>query len=193
VSGDTRIRVGEGKRKAISAIALQLELKKLKDMNSIAQKTERKLTLLEKYKEAAQAWLESGGGQSELFVHYMIWLFDTGDFSTGLRYADVAIQRQQQMPERFKRDIQTFVADTVLEAMSGSTPNKAAFDTVFERIQVGEWKIHEAILAKYHRYVADAAFDAQDFVAANHHYTEAFKLGAPVKTRLAETAKKLAL
>jgi len=191
VSDTANMSASAGKRKAISALALQLELRRLKNLNSIAEKVERKRQLIEKYREEAQGWFYSGTGQSELFIHYVVWLFDTGDFQTGLRYADMAIVRGLNMPERFRRDIQTFVSDCILDAMSGDAPPHDIFAVVWERLKSGDWKIHEDIQAKYFRVVADKAFDAGDFYTAIENYAAAAKLGAPVKTRLAEARKKV--
>jgi tetratricopeptide (TPR) repeat protein len=193
VSGDTRVRVGEGKKKAISAMALQLELKKLKDLNTIAQKIERKRTLLEKYEADVKAWIDTGGGQSELFVHYMIWLFDTGDYQKGLEYAEIALARQQNMPARFNRDVQTFVADAVLEGMDTAFADETAFNFVLAKMRTGQWNVHEAIQYKYLKRLAEKAFDAGDWQAAHDFYSAADQVydGAKVKTRLAEVAKKL--
>jgi hypothetical protein len=73
--------------------------------------------LLPKYQDYIQRYIESGlNFPNRILVQVMIWLFDTAQFDDALELADFAIEQGQQMPERFKRrDIQTFVADTVID------------------------------------------------------------------------------
>lgn len=192
-AGDQRFKNGEGKEKAVRAAAFKMDLARLKALNSIAQKVEFKKQLIGKYAEECQRYIDTGKGQHPVFIHSMIWMFDTGSLDNGLAYADIAIERGLQMPERFSRDIQTFVADAVLEAMEHGNENQSAHDTVLQRITDGTWQVHEAIQCKYFKRLGGIAFDASDWQAALDWYSKADKVydGAKVKTRLTELEKKL--
>ncbi len=181
---------------AISTLSLQLDLRRLKSLNSITQKSELKGTLLLKYEDEVKKWLISGKGQSDFFIYSMIWLFDTHQYDKGIAYADIAIEKHQMMPKHFKRrDIQTFVADAVFEVMDTEHGDENAFNTILERLNERVWEVYEAILCKYLKRVADKYYAEENWADAFDVYTEAqrvFPSGAKVKTRLAELEKKLA-
>lgn len=192
-AGDERIRVGEGKRDVVRDAAFKLDVAKISKLNSMAQRNEFKKQLIGKYAEQCKQFIATNNGNADVFIHSMIWLFDTGAYGAGLEYADIAIERGLPMPERFNRDVQTFAADAVLEGLNTPQMNQAAFDLVLERMRSGKWQVYEAIQYKYIKHLADAAFDASDWQAAFDLYSEADNVydGAKVKTRLTEAKKKL--
>lgn len=180
----------QGKRSAISTVALEMDLRRISQLNTRTQRADYKRKLLIKYAPAVQEFIEKSTGIPAVFVYCMIWLFDVGEFEKGLEAADVAIAKGLVMPDRFRRDVPTFVADAVLEAAGDNLPI-AVFNIVFERIKSGTWQIHEEIQAKFYRLIADYAYTKGDWQEAHDNYQAALRLGAPVKTRLAETEKKL--
>ncbi|MFY7115218.1 phage terminase small subunit [Enterobacter cloacae complex sp. SHL020] len=88
-------------------------------------------------------------------VYCVIWLFDTGEMSQALDWADVAITENQAMPENFKSTLPAFVADTVLEwATSQAEAGHSIepyFSRTFENIRE-KWRLHEDINAKWFKF-----------------------------------------
>ncbi|WP_252407526.1 phage terminase small subunit, partial [Escherichia coli] len=67
------------------------------------------------YLPTAQRYLDEGEVyQNPIFVYCVIWLFDVGEFDTGLDWADIAIAQGQRTPDNFKSGFPAFVADTIL-------------------------------------------------------------------------------
>lgn len=98
--------------------ALDQDLERLSAIKGLAgRQALKREELLPKYQDFIQRYMESGLVMpNRVLVQVMVWLFDTEQFEDGLELADFAIEQGQQMPERFKRrDIQTFVADAVID------------------------------------------------------------------------------
>ena len=141
----------------IMLLALEQDLKRLHDIERIADKVEMKRTvLLPRWLPHAQAYLDKGRVyQNPVLVYCVIWLFDTGQFEHALQWADIAIAQGQRMPERFRSGLPTFVAHFILEWAeheaergNGSEPY---FSQVFDRVR-HTWQINERLTARYYRF-----------------------------------------
>jgi len=101
------------------------------------------------------------------------------------------------LPERFNRDIRTFMADAVIdwaerEHDAGRSPHPY-FSTVLERVTSDEdpWDVPDAVRAKYlrlHGFLLEGQGQDEKALAA---LEEALRLGAQVKTRRDKLAKKV--
>lgn len=155
--------------------------------------------LLPKYQDYIQRYLDSGlVFQNRVLVMVMVWLFDTAQFEDALQLADIAIEQKQQMPERFKRDVPTFVADAVIEwayeeYQSGRSPEPYLSDLV-HRVD-GEWQLPEQVPAKYHKLIGIRAMEAEpkDWATALLHLERATELypKVGVGTRIENCRKAL--
>ena len=84
------------------------------------------------------------------------------------------------MPERFKRrDIQTFVADAVIEwayaEHNAQRSPEPYLSDLLHRVD-GEWDLTEQIPAKYHKLVGIRAMEANDWALALLHFERATEL-----------------
>lgn len=162
--------------------ALDLDLERLSALKNLASKQALKRDeLLPKYQEYVQRYCESGMNfPNRVLVQVMVWLFDTEQFEDGLELADFAIEQGQQMPERFKRrDIQTFVADAVIEwayaEHNAQRSPEPYLSDLLHRVD-GEWDLTEQIPAKYHKLVGIRAMEANDWALALLHFERATEL-----------------
>ena len=161
--------------------ALDLDLKRLSDLKNLASKQSLKRDeLLPKYQDYVQRYCESGlNFHNRVVVQVMVWLFDTEQFEDGLELADFAMEQGQVMPERFKRDIQTFVADAVVEwAMVEYQANRSPepyLSNLLPRVD-GEWQLTEQIPAKYHKLIGIRAMEAKAWETALQHFERATAL-----------------
>ncbi len=188
------------KHLALMEAALDQDLERLSAINGLAGKQALKREdLLPKYQDYVQRYCESGlNFPNRVLVQVMVWLFDTAQFEDGLELADFAIEQGQQMPERFKRrDIQTFVADAVIEWANAEQDAKRSpepyVSDLLPRVD-GEWQLTEQIPAKYHKLIGIRALDAKEWAKAITHFERATELhaGAGVGTRLEGARKALA-
>ena len=161
--------------------ALDQDLERVSAINGMAMRQVLKRDeLLPKYQDYVQRYCESGlNFPNRVLVQVMIWLFDTEEFEDGMELAHFAIGQGQQMPERFKRDIQTFVADAVCdwayaEYKAKRSPEPYLSDLL--SLVDGEWELTEQIPAKYHKLVGLRAMEAKDWGLALLHFNRATEL-----------------
>ena len=178
--------------------ALDQDLERLSAIKGLAGRQSLKRDeLLPKYQEYVQRYCESGMNfPNRVLVQVMVWLFDTEQFEDGLELADFAMEQGQVMPERFKRDIQTFVADAVVEwAMVEYQANRSPepyLSNLLPRVD-GEWQLTEQIPAKYHKLIGIRAMEANDWETALQHFERATALypKVGVDTRMENCRKAL--
>jgi hypothetical protein len=154
--------------------------------------------LLPKYQDFIQRYMDSGLVMpNRVLVQVMIWLFDTEQFEDGLELADFAIEQGQEMPERFKRDVQTFVADAVIdwayaEYNAQRSPEPYLSD-LLPRVD-SEWNLPEQIPSKYHKLIGMRAMEAEQWETALKHLERSTALYAKAgnETRIAKCRKAIA-
>ena len=169
------------KHMLLQEAALDQDLERLSAIKGLAGRQSLKRDeLLPKYQEYVQRYCESGMNfPNRVLVQVMVWLFDTAQFEDGLELADFAMEQGQIMPERFKRDIPTFVADAMIEwAMveyqAKRSPEPYLSD-LLPRVD-GEWQLTEQIPAKYHKLIGIRAMEANEWETALKHFKRAIEL-----------------
>jgi hypothetical protein len=179
--------------------SLDEDLKRLSDLKNLASKqTLKRAELLPKYQDFIQRYMDSGLVMpNRVLVQVMIWLFDTEQFEDGLELADFAIEQGQEMPERFKRDVQTFVADAVIdwayaEYNAQRSPEPYLSD-LLPRVD-GEWNLPEQIPSKYHKLIGMRAMENEQWETALTHLERSTELYAKAgnETRIAKCRKAIA-
>jgi len=158
-----------------------------------------KRELLPTWLKPVEAYLAGGQiYQNEVLTRIMVWCFDVGDIETALKLAAVAIEQKQPMPERFDRDVVTYVADAFREWCKAQrvaeNPIQPYFDRMFEAVIV--WPVHDEIKMKYCKIAAEEARKAGDPERALTLYKEAERYSpqkAQVKTVKAELEKEIAI
>jgi hypothetical protein len=179
--------------------SLDEDLKRLSDLKNLASKqTLKRAELLPKYQDFIQRYMDSGLVMpNRVLVQVMIWLFDTEQFEDGLELADFAIKQGQEMPERFKRDVQTFVGDAVIdwayaEYNAQRSPEPYLSD-LLPRVD-GEWNLPEQIPSKYHKLIGMRAMEAEHWETALKHLERSTELHAKAgnETRIAKCRKAIA-
>lgn len=180
--------------------SLDQDLERLSALKNLASKQSLKREeLLPKYQDFIQRYMESGLVMpNRVLVQVMVWLFDTEQFEDGLELADFAIEQGQEMPERFKRrDVQTFVADAVIdwaytEYNAQRSPEPYLSD-LLPRVD-GEWQLTEQIPSKYHKLIGIRAMEAEQWETALQHLERSTELYAKAgnETRIAKCRKAIA-
>ncbi|WP_223497582.1 phage terminase small subunit [Pseudomonas sp. BF-R-16] len=179
--------------------ALDVDLERLSALKNLASKQALKREeLLPKYQDYVQRYCESGlNFPNRVVVQVMVWLFDTAQFEDALELADFLIEQGQQMPERFKRrDIQTFVADAVIDwayAEYNATRSPEPYlSDLLPRVD-GEWDLTEQIPSKYHKLIGLRAIEAKQWDVALKHLERSTELYAQAgnNTRIKEVRRAL--
>ncbi|WP_426232905.1 phage terminase small subunit [Pseudomonas sp. TWP3-2] len=179
--------------------ALEQDLERISAINSRELRQQLKRDeLLPKYLDYVQRYRDSGlSFPNAVMMQVLVWLFDTVQFEAGLDLANFAMEQDQPLPERFKRDVPTFVADAVIEwaeaeQKAGRSPEPYLSD-LLPRVD-GEWELTEQIPAKYHKLIGIRAMAAKDWAKAITHFERATELhpAAGVGTRLEGARKALA-
>ncbi|WP_278401787.1 phage terminase small subunit [Stutzerimonas kunmingensis] len=200
------------KHLALMTTAMDADLERISAINSReARQALKRDELLPKYLDYVQRYRESGlNHPNPVLMQVLVWLFDTAQFEAGIELADFAIGQGQQLPERFKRDVQTFVADELIdwaeaEHKAGRSPepyvsqllprvdgNWDGFKQGGESERPAPWQLFERIPARYHKLLGVLAMDRKDWGAAVEHLNRATELYPEigVKTRL-EGAEKV--
>lgn len=186
------------KHLALMITALAQDCARLSDLNALSDRQRLKRDeLLPKYLDYVQRYRESGlNHPNPVLMQVLVWLFDTEQFEPALELADFAQQQGQVMPERFKRDIPTFVADTVIEWAEAEHKAKRSPEPYLSRLLPrvdGEWRLYERIPARYHKLLGILAMDQEQWTEAIAHFERATELYPEigVKTRLEDATKAL--
>jgi len=201
------------KHLALMTAAMAADLERISAINSReARQALKRDELLPKYLDYVQRYRESGlNHPNPVLMQVLVWLFDTAQFEAGLDLADFAIGQGQELPERFKRDVPTFVADEVIdwaeaEQKAGRSPepyvsqllprvdgNWDGFKQGGESERPAPWELFERIPARYHKLLGVLAMDRKEWAAAVQHLNRATDLYPEigVKTRLEGAEKAL--
>ncbi len=137
---------------------LDIDCKRLSELPQGAARDPLKRELVNSYLPLVDEYISSGKEfQNLVLTRVMVWLFDLGEIDRALAMADVAIAQNQPMPQRFGRDVKTFVADAFLDwrklQKALKNPVEPYFSKVFE--QVMTWQIHDEIKVKYLKAAAE--------------------------------------
>ena len=154
----------------------------------------RYLPHVEKYVESAEVYA------NQILVMVMMWLFDNRDISSALKYALVAIEQGQKMPQQFSRNLATFVADAVYEWADREVKMGHAIDPYFSQVyeKLNEWPVPEVIHMKYNKMLGTLAFENEQWQEALQFLEKANKYGtannpAKVKTKLDKARAELGI
>ncbi|UXL40529.1 phage terminase small subunit [Pseudomonas fragi] len=180
-------------------VALADDLERVSAINSREARQQLKRDeLLPKYQGYVKRYIDSGlNHPNPVLMQVMVWLFDTVQFEEGLGLARFAMSQGQEMPERFKRDIQTFVADEVIDWGEAEHKAKRSPEPYLSDLLPfvdGEWQLFERIPARYHKQIGILALEQRDFAKAIQHFERAEELfeSIGVGTRLEGARKALA-
>jgi hypothetical protein len=100
---------------------LGVDLRRLKELQSIEAKIELKRQLLPAYVPWVDGVLDAeaagqGGFQDDIFTQVMVWRIDVGDFEGALPLISYVLRHGLALPERFERTAATMIAEEIAEA-----------------------------------------------------------------------------
>ena len=125
--------------------------------------------------------------ENPVLVQTVIWLFNCKQISDAIEFGLVACEQQQPMPENWKRDMSTFVADEVLAWSDGefklNHSPQPYFSRIFELVSTGELVVCEPLKMKYYKLAAQLANRDEDYEKAYEYVCQAQQLD-PIKSQV---------
>lgn len=93
-------------------------LRQLQDISSVERKIEAKRQMVDVYDDHVLAVLDSDketdkAVQDEVFVTVMVWRLDIGDWDMALEMAAYVLKHGLELPERYKRNAATLIAEEI--------------------------------------------------------------------------------
>ena len=132
----------------------------LKQVQSVERKADVKRRVLPEFAPWVAGVLEAGrGGQDDVIMTAMVWLIDIGDFPGALEIAAYALQYKLTLPDQYKRDVATLVAEEIAEQSSaaiaaGKPADLASLDRAL--LLTSECDMPDEVRAKLHKALGQA-------------------------------------
>ncbi|MDD9304383.1 MAG: hypothetical protein HUK40_19375 [Desulfobacter sp.] len=185
-----------GKQQTITKFEKELanDLEALGMIKSIKQKeTEKASHLVPKYMPLVKS-LTASGSDHPLLGQILVWIFDIKDIPAAMELALYCIEHEVSMPERFKRDLTTYLCDTIVEWAETEHEAGRSCEPYFTQVcdLAENWDIVDQIRARLFRLRGLIALSKEDWKQAIIEFEYAEEYGAKVKTWLTRAAKKAA-
>ncbi|MFK3888464.1 phage terminase small subunit [Sphingomonas sp. NPDC079357] len=142
-------------------LRLQHDLRRLKEIRSVANKIAVKQELIGEYDAWVAGLLEAGRtaprgtlaptGADEVLPTIMVWAIDTGDWRYALALAGHVLRHDVALPARYQRDAATLIVEEVAEAaLRAQAANNAFPLDVLEQVEalVDGVDMHDEVRAK---------------------------------------------
>lgn len=139
----------------LQLIALADAKRALKQVQSIERKVEVKRRVLPDFAPWVRGVLEAGrGGQDDVVLTVMVWLIDVGDFGPALDIAAYALEYGLALPDQYKRDVATWVAEEIAEQAFAAAANGTPVDLpILQRTEelTADHDMPDEVRAKLHK------------------------------------------
>lgn len=133
--------------------AMEIDLIKIKAETTLEGKARIKQTVLPTYLDFVNAYVANGDNYpNDVAVQVMIMLLDIGDIEGGLDLGLHLVKQGQKMPQKFDRDMQTFLCDFIydwasvqLKAEHSASPY---LDVLTATTENDNWNMHPVCMSK---------------------------------------------
>lgn len=174
--------------------AMQEDLKLLHEIKSIERKVEFKRDrLLPKYQKYVSEMREQGR-RHPLLSQFFVWLCDVEDMEQALGLGEYCLAHELPMPERFSRNMETFLTDAVLRwsgrMLDAGHSAEPYLSSIHERLFRDGWNVPDKLRAEAARLKALSLYE-DALPEAVEEMETALRLGAQVKTVLGKWQRQL--
>ncbi len=145
---------------AVLLRAIEGECKRISDLPKGSARTDLKRNLIAIYLPVVKKYIDGDDEyENTVLTQVLVWLFDCGEIGEALKIAAVAIEQEQPMPSRFKSNVKTFVADSVMEWAKAQFDSGNSVEPYFGAMlaDISDWSVHDDIKLKYVKLAADIA------------------------------------
>lgn len=173
-------------------ILLAAHMRELKQIQSARAKEARKADMLPEYNAYVDGVLAADSGvQDDVVMTVAVWALDAGDYDRALQVADYGLRHGLALPDRFRRDLPTFLAEEMADAaLAGEGVTLDHLDRTQDL--TADHDKPDEVTARLHKALGAACEDT-DPAKALDHYDQALKLdpGAGVKTAIKRVTKQI--
>lgn len=193
-----RQAITQGNARDLMLAKLYADTQTLRGIQSTEAKIEKKRTLLPDYLPYIDGLLQDGVAPvpDDVLMSVMVWALDVADYPLALRIADHALAHNLPMPDRFKRNAATLLAEQVADAQlaataKGETPNGELLVDVAAMVDGKD--MPDQVRAKLFKALGQFYESSTDEPSALDCYTRAFELDnkVGVKKELERLQRKL--
>jgi len=154
------------------AMRLQHDLRRLKEIQSIARRVEVKREMLPAYTDWVAGLLDGGrdagaGIAEDVLPTVMVWLIDTGDYARALLLAEHVIAYDVPLPSRYERSAAALIVEEIADAAIRAQTAKAPFPLdVLEHVAelTADADMHDQVRAKLHKAIGTELARAADAI-----------------------------
>lgn len=168
----------------------------LHGIQSIERKAEAKRKMLPEYTAWVAGALESASGrQDDVLMTVMVWAIDVGDYAAALEIADYAIEHGLTLPDQYKRDVATLVAEEIADKALSPGGNVGIDVLAHVEASTATRDMPDEVRAKVHKALGLALEATDDQAEALAHLNRALALNERVGAkkdieRIERTIKK---
>lgn len=129
--------------------ALGEDLRQLSNIQALERKLTAKAAMLDRYLPWLEGALESENpAQDEIVSTMLVWSIDLADWPLALQLARHVLAHGVQLPERYKRNPATLIAEEVAEAGLAQQPT-VSLETLVETASItAPFDMHDQVRAK---------------------------------------------
>jgi len=154
------------------AMRLQHDLRRLKEIQSIARRIDVKREMLPAYTDWVAGLLDGGrtagaGIAEDVLPTVMVWLIDTGDYARALLLAEHVIAYDVPLPSRYERSAAALIVEEIADAAIRAQTAKAPFPLdVLEHVAelTADADMHDQVRAKLHKAIGTELARAADAI-----------------------------
>ncbi len=154
------------------AMRLQHDLRRLKEIQSIARRIDVKREMLPAYTDWVAGLLDGGrtagaGIAGDVLPTVMVWLIDTGDYARALLLAEHVIAYDVPLPSRYERSAAALIVEEIADAAIRAQTAKQAFPLdVLEHVAelTADADMHDQVRAKLHKAIGTELARAADAI-----------------------------
>lgn len=153
----------------------------LHGIQSVERKAEAKRKMLPDYEPWVAGAIDGNSGrQDDVLTTIMVWRIDVGDYPGALTIADYAIAHGLTLPDQYKRDVATLVAEEIAD--KALSPNADVGIDVLTHVEssTSGRDMPDEVRAKIHKALGLALEKTADQRAALEHLNRALALNERV-------------
>lgn len=157
---------------------LARDKRRLKDVQSIERRKALKAEIIGDYAAYLAGVLDANPGtQDDVASTLMVWRFDAGDIPGGLDLAAYCLEHGLTMPDQYKRDLPTVVAEEVADYCLAPDSPGVRFDDLLSAYNLTlDFDMPDEVRGKLHKCLGRAYAEREDPAQAVHHLKRALTL-----------------
>lgn len=157
------------------ALRLTHDLRRLKEIKSVAHKVSAKREMLPEYAAWMKGLIDADAGvgtgtAAEIAPTIMVWCIDVGDYEAALKIAEFLLRHNVPMPSRYNRDLASVITEEIATAALKAQATNTSFDiTILEQVEAltGHIDMHDEIRAKLAKAIGIEMLDRAESAEAS--------------------------